>query len=288
MLEIRKVSASAGAEWLLGGFGLLRKAPLGLGLLGALYGALSMLVSLSAQRSMDLFLALQLGLVLLGPLLLGGFVTAARSVDQGGKAEPGQLLQGPRSGRTARLLATLLPQVVALIVCGLLLLLLIGPEQLAQMVQTLERLQAQTTPDPTLVSALPLGRLMLWLMLVFVVGIVASFFTFVAIPEIMFTDSRAIAAMGRSFRACLRNLPALIVFLALTVIAVALIYIAIMFVAVVVKLLVGALAMQIAIQVLAMAVFMPLVTGAMYFAWKQMLVSGDPTVAAAPMTGFEA
>ena len=152
MLEVRKVSASAGAEWLLGGFGLLRKAPLGLGLLGALYGVLALLVSLSMERNMDLFLLLQLGLVLIGPLLLGGFVFAARSVDQGGKAEPGQLLQGPRSGRSARLLATLLPQVIALVVCGLLLLLLVGSGELAQMAQTIERMQGQATPDPALVE----------------------------------------------------------------------------------------------------------------------------------------
>ena len=288
MLEVRKVSASAGAEWLLGGFGLLRKAPLGLGLLGAIYGALALLVSLSMQQNMTVFLVLQLGLVLLGPLLLGGFVFAARSVDQGGKAEPAHLLQGPRSGRTGRLLATLLPQVIALIVCGLLLLALVGGSELAQMVQTIERLQGQATPDPALVSSLPIGRLMLWLVLVFLVGIVASFFTFVAVPEIMFTDSSALAAMQRSFRACVRNLPALIVFLVLTVIAVAMIYIAILIVATVIKLIAGALAMQIAIQVLAMAVFMPLITGAMYFAWKAMLGAAGEAVVAAPVAGIEA
>jgi hypothetical protein len=94
--------------------------------------------------------------------------------------------------------------------------------------------------------------------------------------------------MKRSFRACVRNLSALIVFLVLTVIAVAMIYIAIMIVAAVIKLVAGAMAMQVAIQVLAMAVFMPLVTGAMYFAWKQMLGGDDNVVATAPVSGFEA
>jgi uncharacterized membrane protein YwaF len=66
------------------------------------------------------------------------------------------------------------------------------------------------------------------------------------------------------------------------------IYIAIMIVAAVIKLVAGAMAMQVAIQVLAMAVFMPLVTGAMYFAWKQMLGGDDNVVATAPVSGFEA
>ena len=287
MNEVRKVPASAGAEWLLGGFGLLRKAPLGLGLLGALYGMLALVMGMSAQRSMGLFMLLELALVLAGPLLLGGFVFAARSVDGGGKAEPGQLLQGVRSGRTARLLATLLPQVAALLLCALLLVAMVGPAALAQVAQAVEQAGAQAKPDPALFASLPLGRLMLWFLLVLVIGILASFFTFVATPEIMFTDSGALAAMRRSFRACLRNLPALLVFLVLLVIAVIAIYIAIMIVGVVAKLALGEVAMQVVVQVLAMAVFMPLVTGAMYFAWKQML-SGDGTAVAAPATGFEA
>ena len=289
MKDVRKVPASAGAEWLLGGFGLLRKAPLGLGLLGALYGVLALVMGMSAQSNMGLFMVLELALVLAGPLLLGGFVFAARSVDGGGKAEPGQLLQGVRSGRTARLLATLLPQVVALLLCALLLVLMVGPAALAQMAQAVEQAGAQAKPDPALFAALPLARLMLWFLLVLVIGIVASFFTFVATPEIMFTDSGALQAMQRSFRACMRNLSALVVFLVLLVIAVIAIYIAIMIVGVVAKLVLGEMAMQVVVQVLAMAIFMPVVTGAMYFAWKQMLAGGSDAIAAAPAaTGFEA
>ncbi len=288
MNDVRKVPASAGAEWLLGGFGLLRKAPLGLGLLGALYGVLALVMGMSAQRDMGLFMVLELALVLAGPLLLGGFVFAARSVDTGGRAEPGQLLQGVRSGRTARLLATLLPQMVALMLCALLLVLLVGPAALAQIAQAMEQAGAQAKPDPALFASLPLGRLMLWFLLVLVIGVVASFFTFVATPEIMFTDNSALAAMRRSFRACVRNLPALVVFLVLLVIAVIAIYIAIMLVGLVAKLALGEMAMQVVVQVLAMAVFMPVVTGAMYFAWKQMLSAGDTAAVAAPATGFEA
>ena len=287
MNEVRKVPASAGAEWLLGGFGLLRKAPLGLGLMGLIYGLIALLVSMSASRNMSLFMLLELVLVLIGPLLLGGFVFAARSVDHGDGAQPAQLLEGVRSGRTARLLAMLVPQVVALVVCVLLLVMLVGSNELLQMAQTVEHIQAQATPDPSLFAGLPVGRLLLWLLLAFVVGIVASFFTFVAVPEVMFTESGALAAMRRSFRACLRNLPALIVFLVLLVIAVIGLYIAIMIVGVAIKLVAGMVAMQVAVQLLAMMVFMPLVSGAMYFAWKQML-AGDASSAPASASGIEA
>ncbi|RBL46674.1 hypothetical protein BRN24_24080, partial [Xanthomonas oryzae pv. oryzae] len=48
MSEIRKVPASAGAEWLLTGFSLLKRAPLALGALGVIWSvAASLVVSLS-------------------------------------------------------------------------------------------------------------------------------------------------------------------------------------------------------------------------------------------------
>ncbi|HSM12279.1 MAG TPA: hypothetical protein VK827_12045, partial [Lysobacter sp.] len=63
MTELRKVPASAGAEWLLGGFALLRKAPLALGLLGLIWGGLSALASTSGQLWASFVLAL------FGPIL---------------------------------------------------------------------------------------------------------------------------------------------------------------------------------------------------------------------------
>ena len=43
MSTINKVPANAGAEWLLRGFALLRKAPMALGTLGLIWGLLSLL-----------------------------------------------------------------------------------------------------------------------------------------------------------------------------------------------------------------------------------------------------
>lgn len=287
MKDVCKVPASAGAEWLLGGFRLLRQAPLGLGLLGAIYGAIALLVPWSMGVNMTLFLVLEVLLLVFGPILIGGLVYAARSVDGGGHAVPGQLLQGLRDGKAARLLATLIPQVVAVLVCGVLLMVMVGGDGLTQMAQALEHMQGQAKPDPALLAALPLGRLALWMLLVLVIGVIASFFTFVAVPELMFTDSRAVDAMQRSFRACVRNLPALIVFIVLTVIAVIAIYMAVMLVALVVKLVAGQQAMQIIAQLLATAILMPVLTGAMYSAWKQMLAADGATIAV-EVAGFEA
>lgn len=288
MNDIRKVPASAGAEWLLGGFGLLRKAPLGLGLLGVLYGLLALLVAASVRLGTGAFMLLELAMVLAGPLLMGGIAWAVRDVDQGGRAEPSDLLQGFRGGRAGRLLLTLLPNIGAVLVCLVLLYAMIGGEALTQVVTALERASAAGgNPDPDVFTGFPFDRFALWLLLSLVIGITAGFFTFVAIPEIMFTGHSAFTAMGRSFRACVRNLPAFLVMLVLLVIAVIAVYIAVMIVGAIVNLVAGQNAMQVVVQLLSTAILMPVAMGTVYTAWKQMLPAGDAPVDT-PVAGFEA
>ena len=219
---------------------------------------------------------------------MGGFVWAARSVASGGPARPAHLLEGMHGGRTGRLLATLLPNVAALVVCVVLLFAMVGSDSLLQIAQAVERAGAQAAPDPTIFAGLPVGRLLLWFVLVIVIGIVASFFTFVAIPDIMFRDAGAFAAMRRSFRACVRNLPALLVFLVLAFIAIVVLYVGLSIVGLVVGAIAGRAAMQVVLQLLGSAVIMPPLLSAIYFAWRQMLDGEGAPAAAAPVTGIEA
>ena len=281
MTDVRKVRPSAGAEWLLGGFGLLRRSPLGLGLLGALFGLLAVVLAMITMSSPGLMLLQQLVMMLLGPLLVAGMVWAAREVDQGRSANPGHLLRGIRDGKTTRLWATLLPQVAAGMIAVLLLFVLVGPADLQKLVMAVEQSQGQANPDATLFGDLPMGKLLLWLVAAVLVGILAGFFTFTAIPDMMFRDARAFDAMKRSFRACLANLPALIVFFVLLLIAAIAITLVVQLVGFVVRLVAGDNAMLFVSQVLMMAVLMPVVTGAMYHAWKQM-VAGEGALPGAP------
>ncbi|MGH8076290.1 MAG: BPSS1780 family membrane protein [Lysobacter sp.] len=280
MTDIRKVSASAGAEWLLGGFALLRKAPLTLGLLGLIWSGLSALASVSGQLWLSLLVAL------LGPILFGGLIYAAREVDLGRHASPTHLLQGPREGKLLPLLAMLLPNVAALILLALLLVAMIGSEQLQVIVQVMQ--QMQTNPDPELAKTLPAGRMLGWLMLALVVGVIAGFFTFVAIPEVMFTQRGAFAAMATSFLACLRNLPALIVMIVLLLIALFALSIA---VNLLMLLLIWAIGQQPGLfigQLLLMSIVMPVMAGTVYYAWRQMLGDAAVQPAAPRVDGFEA
>ena len=277
MTDVRKVRPSAGAEWLLGGFGLLRRSPFGLGLLGALFGLLAVVLGMVATSSPGLVLLQQLVMMLLGPLLVAGMVWAAREVDQGRGANPGHLLRGIQDGKTTRLWATLLPQIAAGMVAVLLLFVVVGAADLQKLVTVVEQAQGQADPDPSLFAGLPMGKLMLWLVVAVIVGIVAGFFTFTAIPDMMFRDARAFDAMKRSFRACIANLPAMVVFFVLLLIAAIAITLVVQLVGFVVRLVAGDSAMLFVSQVLTMAVLMPVVTGAMYHAWKQM-VAGEGAV----------
>ncbi len=266
MTQVRKVPLNAGAEWLLGGFSLWRRAPLALGLLGLIWGGISGLASVTGQLWLSLLLAL------LGPILFAGVVYAAREVDQGRKASPAHLVQGLREGKGPRLMAMLLPQLVALLVVALLLVVMIGGEQMQHIVQVME--QMQTNPDPKLAETLPAGRMFAWLLAALVVGVVAGFFTFVAIPDVMFTQRGAIEAMRLSLRACLRNLGALVVMFVLLLIAMVAISIAVNLLVVLLAWLVGQSTAVFVGQLVLMAVIIPVMAGLVYYAWQQML-GGD-------------
>lgn len=217
-MDIHKVPATAGADWLLSAFKLLRKSPFGLGLLGLIYGVISLVVTLLARAMPSLLGPLQLLLMIAGPLLMAGMVFAAREVDEGRSAAPAHLLRGIQEGKAGRLLGTLLPQIAALLICAALLVLMIGIDELQALSELMLKLQTQPNPDPAMFENLPIGRMFLWLVLVLVIGVLSWFFTFTALPDMMLADAPLMAAMRRSFRACLGNLPAMILFFVMFVV----------------------------------------------------------------------
>lgn len=279
-MEIRKVPASAGAEWLLGALLLLRKSPFGLGLLGLIHGLLTITASLVAQLVPPLALALQLLLLLVGPLLLAGMVFAAREVDEGRSAAPHHLLRGIQEGKAGRLVGTLIPQIAALLVCVVLLVAVVGADQLMALSELMQKLQTQANPDPAIFEKLPLGRLFLWTVLVIGVGIFAGFFTFTALPDMMFADVGLFAAMRRSFQACLGNLLALMVLSLLMVVVVVALMVGITLVSLLAQFIGGQTAMMVISNLLMTMFIAPVLTATMYFAWKQIL-SGNAAVSTA-------
>ncbi len=295
MSTINKVPASAGAEWLLGGFALLRKAPLALGLLGVIWGVLSLLgvQLMTVNASVGMLLQLVLGIV--GPLLFAGLLWAVREVDEGRAAQSAHLFHFVRSEQTGSVLATLLPQLAAVLVLGLLLVLMIGPAELQKLGEVMTTLQATAQaggqPDPELMRSLPVGRLFLWMLMLFAVVIAVSLFTFVAVPDIVFGGRGGFDAMRNSFRACLHNLSAMVVFYLLLFVALFAISFGVQLLSMTVQLVAGQTAAIWLSNLLMMGVLMPLLAGSVYHAWRQMLGATEAattTDVAAPATHFEA
>ncbi|WP_449468249.1 BPSS1780 family membrane protein [Stenotrophomonas humi] len=289
MSEIHKVPASAGADWLLTGFGLLKRAPLALGSLGILWGVgTSLVLSLAMLAPASLGLALQFLLILAGPLFMGGMLWAIREVDEGRHARPAHLLQGVQEGRAPHLLVALLPQLIAALVLGALLFVLVGGpagfQQLSDVMFKINEIsQSGAQPDPaqieSLVATLPAGRILLWLVLMLGTFAALTLALFVMPPQVMFENRTGVQALRQSLRASIHNLPAMLVFFVLAFIAIFAIYFAVMIVALIIGLVAGQSAALAVAQLLLMAVLMPVFAGAVYAAWKQMLA---PTAAGTP------
>ncbi|KAB8315347.1 hypothetical protein SD81_032565 [Tolypothrix campylonemoides VB511288] len=276
MTDIRHVPATAAADWLLGGVRLLRRSPTGLGGLGAILGALGLVAAVAAQRGGDATLALaaQLAFLLIGPLLLAGMIHAAREVDEGRGATPAHLLAGLREGKALRLIGTLLPQVAAFALCAFALIALLGPEGTQQVIDASRKLQAQAAPNPADFRDLPVLRLALWFLLLGGAMFAVWLLTFLAIPDMILGDRGLVAGLRNSARAALRNPMALLLFTVLMLIVLFALVIAVNLVGLLLQTLLGDLIALAAVQIAMNAVLMPIVTGAMYLAWKQIL-GGD-------------
>ncbi|HEY0334858.1 MAG TPA: BPSS1780 family membrane protein [Stenotrophomonas sp.] len=283
MSEIRKVPATAGAEWLLTGFTLLRRAPLALGSLGMTWGLIAMVAYAASLLAPAVGLAIQFLMALAGPIFLGGMLWAVREVDEGRPARPSHLLHGLQEGRAPHLLMALVPQLVAGLLLGVLLLALIGTggwQHLTDVTVQINALsQSGAQPDQEQIRALaeqlPAGRILLWLGLVIVTLAAVSLALFVMAPQVMFDHTTGTHALRESLRATLRNLPALLVFFLMAFVALFAIYFAVMLVVLLLALVVGVNAAMFVAQLLLMAVLMPVFAGAVYAAWKQMFAHAD-------------
>ena len=282
-MEIRKVPASAGAEWLLGAFRLLRSSPVGFGLLMLIYAGLWLSMALVVTAAPGAAAALQLVFFVIGPLIMAGMIFAAHEVDEGRSAAPAHLLASIHTGKAGRLISTLIPQVLVLLLCLALLYALVGQENIEKLAAVMAELQTQAEAgkqvDPNLLLDMPIGRLTLWMALVIGIGFVTLFLTLTVVPDMLFTDVRLVAAMKRSFAACMRNLPALIVFMLLGVLLVVAAAIGFGILIGTVALIAGNTALLIG-NALLNGFFVCFIACAMYFAWKQMLGASEATGAA--------
>jgi len=283
MSVLRKVPASAGAHWVLGSLALLRRAPLALCTLGALWGMTTMLV-LAISAQIDALGAVGPYLIVLaGPMFMGGMLWAVREVDMGRTPRPFHLLAGVVGERPIHLLMFLLPQFLISVLMVVMLLVLLGLDGLGQLKQVILQLSALSEAgvplDPVQVKALwatlPVWILLLCALLALVFFASVTLPVLVMLPLVMFDNVNGLRALRYSLYAYIYNLRAMLVFLVCLCATLGVVYFAVMQVMGMLSVLVSpGLAVMLA-QLLLVAVLMPLLAGSMYAAWKHMLAPAD-------------
>lgn len=276
VMQANKLPLSAGAKWLLDAFALLRRSPTGLGLMGLMVGLITSLASLLSMSNAGVGLAVQFVMVLITPALIGALAWGAHAVDSGRTVQVGDLAQGFAQGRFGRLLLLLLPNLAVGLLAALLLMVLLGREQLEMLAAAFEtvRVQAQSNPnaqpDPNVFAGINAGRLLVWMLAVLVLGMLANFCTLTAYADISVRGTAPMQAMRNSLHGCLANIPAVLVLMALMLMTA----FGVMLLANILAMLVGAIfgpvAIALVFNTLMMGALLTLMAASGYFALKQM------------------
>lgn len=283
--NIRKVPASAGAQWLIDGFALLKASPGGYGVMGLMYGVFSAAMAGISFAIPQSFFIVQTLVIVIAPALTGALVWAARELKQGREVGPASYAEPMRQGRVAALLATLLPYVAFLVVMSILMRVLIGPDNIKTMVsiwQTMQDAKPGAVPDPALLATLPAGRVLAFLACSVVLAFAVVLASFVAVPGVMLGGRTGIDAVRDSWHASVRNLPAVLVFFLLVVVAAIGVGILSMIAAAIFGLLLGQIAQLLVLQLLFSGTMSAVTSGAIASAWQSMLgqEAGPPTLPA--------
>lgn len=284
MSEIRKLPASAGAQWLLDAFSLFRRAPMQLAVLGVVWMLVTSLILLLAQLLPGwLGLLVQLASFAVGPLMFGGMLWAVGEIDQGRPGQPAHLLQPIRDRRVTHLLVPLAIQLIAVIALGTLLFALIGTQGLTALTDMLHKMQelqqsgSQPSNEQTLalMADVPVKRILLWILIAFSTFVALSMAMFTQPALVVFDRHSGMHALRMSLQGCIENFSAMAVFMALGLIATMCIYFLVMMLMQIAMLVGGMGAAAFVMQLSMTTVIMPLYVGAVYSAWKQMFAHRD-------------
>lgn len=292
MTEIRKVPASAGARWLLDGVAIWRRSPLRLAQLGMLFGMTVMLgVALSALNP-ALGMILQLVIMLLVPVMMGGLIWAVREAEQGGQPRPDNLLEGTREGRLPHLMLAVLPYFVAGIALGIVQLLLIGSDGVQRWLDVqneLNQIQASgqaVSPERMyeLAATLPVWRTLLWIALSLLTTLAVALMLALMLPQVMFQRRRGTDALLRSFRSGLANLPAMAVFYASVLITLVALNLTAFVLLLVCSLILGPALSLVLMLLFYTGTVLPVIAAATYAAWKDLFANGQDRSPVPPPT----
>lgn len=271
--NIRKVPASAGAQWLIDGFALLKASPGGFGVMGVAYGVFAVIATMALMASPVVGAFLLGVLMLVAPMLMGGLVWAAREVSQGRQVGITTYLEPMRQGKVGALLTIFAAQFAAALTIVLLLYAMVGQDGARTMAIAYVKIQSLppgAQPDPALLATLPAGRVLLWMLISLLIGIASFLMTFIAIPAVMLGNDSGVAALRRSWHGSVRNLPAVIVFIIVLFVAMIGISLLAGLLGAVAGMIAGQFARMVVAQIAMTTIMVPAMWGAIAKAWQSM------------------
>lgn len=268
-MSFQTVPAGQGLKWITDAVNLILKNPAPFALMGVVVAVASMVPILGS-----------FALAILGPALYGGIMYAAREQENGGTADFKQLFQAfNEPGKLPKMLVLCLPGIAAGIVITILAVILLGGALLGA------GISGASSNSAAIGAGMGIG-LLLFFVVALAVGVFAYALTFFATPRVMLDNIDPIPAMQESLKACLANIGAILVYVGILLV-----------VAIVVVLVIGLVSPVLA-QLLLMIAFIPVVSVAMYRAWREVFrhgitqeippVDAPPPTPPAPPPSFEA
>ncbi|HET6783225.1 MAG TPA: hypothetical protein VFH12_05260 [Pseudoxanthomonas sp.] len=293
MSIINKVPAGAGAEWLLGGFKLLWRSPAtmaAVSVAGLFVVMMAVVVAFAVVAATASFpfplslipLAIYCALTLGVPcLVFAGVIWAAREVALGKPARVQHLQAG--LGHVRALLVTSVVPMAGLFLSSLLLIALLGNEGVQHVNEVLMKLQALfangAQPNPTeveaLIATLPMFRFLFWMLLTLLTTPFVVCVLMLAVSDVVFSGRSGFSALRLSIAANFKNFTAMIVFSLLLTALLFGISAAAQLVGLTVQFVLGPVAAILVINLLLAAVLMPVLAGAAYTAWQQVLAGNE-------------
>jgi hypothetical protein len=198
-MSFKRVEPAQAVEWIRGAVRLILANPAPFLLMGLAMTMIAVVPFLGA-----------LALLIIGPVLYAGLLTAARSQAEGGQADFNQLLEGFRQpGKVGPLIALCLPSVAfmfAVFIAMVLVALSFGAAALMA--------GGSETIDPTQINFVTLfgaGGLVVLVIVLVPLALATAALLFFALPRVMFDGIEPFAALRESAQATVANLGAFLV-----------------------------------------------------------------------------
>lgn len=240
-MSFQTVPAGQGLKWITDAVNLILRNPAPYLLMGLVVAVMALVPLLGT-----------FALAILGPALYGGIMYAAREHERGGTPDFKHLFQAfNEPGKLPKMLLLCLPGIAAGVVVAVFGVIMLGGALLGAGVSSAANSSAGVG------ASIGVGMLFFFLVAL-AVGVFSYALTFFATPRTMLDDIEAIPAMQESLKACLANIGALLVYVAVLLVA-----------SIVVVMVISIVSVTLA-QLVLMVPMVPVVAVATYYAWRDV------------------